>query len=83
MGSIKPQIPIRVHVKGINEDDGLPVGVLADYEQIIQKFDLLGKIESAQIDEVWMFGGPYFGFYESRMVGNVRPATHSLACQYL
>jgi hypothetical protein len=43
--------------------------VLADYEQIIEKFDLLKKIESGQIDEVWMFGGPYFGFYESRMVG--------------
>jgi hypothetical protein len=43
--------------------------LLADYEQIIQKYDLLQKIESAQIDEVWMFGGPYFGFYESRMVG--------------
>jgi hypothetical protein len=43
--------------------------LLSDYEQIIQKFDLLGKIESEQIDEVWMFGGPYFGFYESRMVG--------------
>jgi hypothetical protein len=42
---------------------------LADYEQIIQKFDLLQKVESEQIDEVWMFGGPYFGFYESRMVG--------------
>lgn len=43
--------------------------VFADYQQIIQKFDILQKVESAQIDEVWMFGGPYFGFYESRMVG--------------
>ena len=43
--------------------------MLADYQQIIQKFDLLKKIGSAQMDEVWMFGGPYFGFYESRMVG--------------
>jgi hypothetical protein len=43
--------------------------VLADYDQIIQKFDLLQKVEKGQIDEVWMFGGPYFGFYESRMVG--------------
>jgi len=43
--------------------------LFADYNQIIQKFGLLGKIESEQIDEVWMFGGPYFGFYESRMVG--------------
>ena len=43
--------------------------LLADYKQIIQKFNLLQKIENAQIDEAWMFGGPYFGFYESRMVG--------------
>jgi hypothetical protein len=43
--------------------------MFADYGQIIQKFDLLQKVESGQIDEVWMFGGPYFGFYESRMVG--------------
>jgi hypothetical protein len=43
--------------------------LLADYDQIIQKFDILQKIKDAQIDEVWMFGGPYFGFYESRMVG--------------
>ena len=42
---------------------------LADYDQIIQKFDILQKVEGEQIDEVWMFGGPYFGFYESRMVG--------------
>jgi hypothetical protein len=42
---------------------------LADYEGIIEKFELLQKVESGQIDEVWMFGGPYFGFYESRMVG--------------
>lgn len=42
---------------------------LADYDQIIQKFDILQKVEDEQIDEVWMFGGPYFGFYESRMVG--------------
>jgi hypothetical protein len=43
--------------------------LLADYNRIIQKFDLLQKVASGQIDEVWMFGGPYFGFYESRMVG--------------
>lgn len=41
----------------------------SDYLKIIQKFDLLQKVKNALIDEVWMFGGPYFGFYESRMVG--------------
>jgi len=43
--------------------------MFADYDQIIQKFDILQKVESEEIDEVWMFGGPYFGFYESRMMG--------------
>ena len=43
--------------------------LLADYEQIIQDFNLLQMVQGNHIDEVWMFGGPYFGFYESRMVG--------------
>ena len=43
--------------------------MLADYKRIIRDYVILQKVESEQIDEVWMFGGPYFGFYESRMVG--------------
>jgi len=43
--------------------------MLADYQRIIQDFDLINQVQANQIDEVWMFGGPYFGFYESRMVG--------------
>lgn len=43
--------------------------MLADYMRIIKDFNLLAQVRDKQIDEVWMFGGPYFGFYESRMVG--------------
>lgn len=43
--------------------------VLADYQRILQEYKILQGIQNKQIDEVWMFGGPYFGFYESRMVG--------------
>ena len=43
--------------------------MMADYMQIIRDFDLLARVRDKKIDEVWMFGGPYFGFYESRMVG--------------
>jgi hypothetical protein len=42
---------------------------LADYMRIITDYQILQGIEKNVIDEVWMFGGPYFGFYESRMVG--------------
>jgi hypothetical protein len=40
-----------------------------DYEQIIADFDLLARVESGQIDEVWLFAFPFAGFYESLMVG--------------
>jgi hypothetical protein len=43
--------------------------MLADYQRIIQDFNLIQLVMENLIDEVWMFGGPYFGFYESRMVG--------------
>jgi len=41
----------------------------ADYEALIDAFDMIKRIESGLIDEVWMFAFPYAGFYESRMVG--------------
>jgi hypothetical protein len=40
-----------------------------DYEAILTEFDLLARVESGQIDEVWLFAFPYAGFYESTMVG--------------
>ncbi len=43
--------------------------MLADYQRILQDFNILQKVQGKQLDELWMFGGPYFGFYESRMVG--------------
>jgi hypothetical protein len=43
--------------------------MLADYQRIINDYNILPAIANNQIDEVWMFGGPYYGFYESRMVG--------------
>ena len=43
--------------------------IMADYLQILQGFNVLELVRNRTIDEVWLFGGPYFGFYESRMVG--------------
>ncbi|MEW6503883.1 MAG: hypothetical protein AB1457_07950 [Chloroflexota bacterium] len=42
---------------------------LADYAKILNDFNIVNKINSGIIDEVWMFGMPYAGFYESVMVG--------------
>ena len=41
----------------------------ADYKAIVNEFKLTDKINQDAIDEVWLFGFPYAGYYESRMVG--------------
>ncbi|MGD9048335.1 MAG: hypothetical protein PVF77_09795 [Anaerolineae bacterium] len=41
----------------------------ADYDALIDEFDMVKRVEANLIDEVWMFAFPYAGFYESRMVG--------------
>ena len=40
-----------------------------DYARLLATFRILEKVRDRQIDEVWCFGGPYFGFYESVMAG--------------
>ena len=40
-----------------------------DYLALIHEFGVIDKIESGQIDEVWLLGFPYAGYYESTMCG--------------
>ena len=42
---------------------------LADYPRLLEDHGALKMVTADQIDEVWLFGGPYFGFHESSMVG--------------
>jgi hypothetical protein len=61
-----------------------PDGV--DYWKIVNDYHLIDQVMSNQIDEVWLFGGPYFGFWESHMVGknaiwcNSSPLANSDEC---
>lgn len=40
-----------------------------DYPHMIREFELIPRVESGEIDEVWMMGLPYFGYWESCMAG--------------
>ena len=59
---------------------------ITDYARIVSDYHLVDRVMSGQIDEVWLFGGPYFGFWESHMVGkgaiwtNSNPLANSDAC---
>ena len=41
----------------------------ADYNAILNRFNIMPKIARGEIDEVWIFAFPYAGFYESDMGG--------------
>ena len=40
-----------------------------DYHAILAQHDLIRKVQTGQVDEVWTISFPYAGFYESRMAG--------------
>jgi hypothetical protein len=40
-----------------------------DYAKLVEQHGLAPLVANGTIDEVWMFGGPAFGFYETQMVG--------------
>ena len=42
---------------------------IADYYEIINNYQICERLNNGEIDELWMFGGPWFGFYESRLAG--------------
>jgi len=44
-----------------------PDGV--DYHILVEEFEMIERINSGEIDEVWLFGHPYAGYYESIMAG--------------
>jgi hypothetical protein len=44
-----------------------PDGV--NYKYIIEKFNIAERVNKGEIDEVWLWGAPYMGYWESLMVG--------------
>ena len=40
-----------------------------DYMALVREYQLLERVRSGSIDEVWLFGFPYAGYFESIMAG--------------
>jgi hypothetical protein len=40
-----------------------------DYLELVHEFSMIEKVDSGEIDEVWLLGFPYCGYYESIMAG--------------
>lgn len=52
-----------------------------DYGRLLQNLRLLERVENDDCDEVWFFGAPGFGFYESRMAGRGAFWCNAPACE--
>lgn len=44
-----------------------PDGV--DYHELVRQFRMIERVNNGEIDEVWLFGHPYGGYWESIMCG--------------
>ncbi len=40
-----------------------------DYHRLLAEFDVIERVNRGDVDEVWLFGFPYAGYYESIMAG--------------
>ena len=49
--------------------DGFHQPDLVDYHRILRDYDIVAQVNSGRIDEVWLWGFPYAGYYESIMAG--------------
>jgi hypothetical protein len=62
--------------------------IWVNYNKIVNsaEFDICGKLNRGEIDEVWVYNGPWFGFYESTLAGpgayyfNSDPVSGSHGC---
>ena len=65
------------------ESGGVFPDVLIDYYAMFDEFNVLERVRDNQIDEVWHFGPPYTGVWESAMAGpgatvsNLGPLTNT------
>jgi hypothetical protein len=60
---------IDAYMKNHRAGGGWHVPDAVDYRRILADHGVAARISSREIDEVWLFGGPYFGYSESAMAG--------------
>ena len=51
------------HRSGFHEPDGV------DYGTLLRRFNIVGRVDAGDIDEVWIFAPPYTGLWGSTMAG--------------
>ena len=42
---------------------------IINYNKVLTDYDVCGKVNRGEIDELWLWGGPWFGYWEAVMAG--------------
>lgn len=75
---VADEIPIKVdgyryppqrYIQVAQTNTGAHEPDAGDYLAILAQHNILARVTAGEFDEVWLFGGPYFGFWESAMAG--------------
>lgn len=53
----------------LNNSSGCHQPDIINYNQMIDTYNICNRFNAGEFDELWMYGGPYFGFYESNLAG--------------
>jgi hypothetical protein len=59
----------EAYLRNLNRGSGWHEPDAVDYRAIFGDFDIAARVEAGEIDEVWLWGFPYAGFWESTMAG--------------
>lgn len=61
----------EVYLDVLNGQIPPPTNSMVNYNKIVNssQFNICDKVNNGEVDEVWIYNGPYFGFYESTLVG--------------
>jgi hypothetical protein len=60
---------LEAYLKCHHEGKGWHRRDAVDYARVIAENKVPELVENGTVDEVWLFGGPYFGYWESAMAG--------------
>lgn len=60
---------LEEYVRMLRAGKGMHQPDLADYPKLIAEHKVVPRVEKGEIDEVFLFGGPWFGYYEASMAG--------------
>jgi hypothetical protein len=63
------QYPVEQYVANWTSGGPWHMPDTADYVRLLKDQGVSELVNSKAIDEVWLFGGPYFGYWESAMAG--------------